>query len=63
MFCFMSIKRLVFSTGKALLKNTTRMGGDFSANLKDLPLKVRKEYGGTFALEIRPKAYRLFDKK
>lgn len=63
MFCFMSIKRLVFSTCKALLRNTTRMGGDFLANQKDLALEGRKEHGVTFALEIEPTVYSLFDKK
>ena len=55
MFCFMSIKRLVFSNSKALIKNTTWMGGDFLANLKDQALLLRKEHGVTFALEIRQK--------
>lgn len=41
MFCFMSIKRLVLSIGKALIKNTTRMGGDYLSNLKGPALLVR----------------------
>lgn len=38
MFCFMSIKRLVFTGSKALMENTTRMGGDFISNPKDMAL-------------------------
>jgi len=41
MFRFMSIKRLEFSNGKALIKNTTRMGGDFLANPQDPALLLR----------------------
>lgn len=41
MFCFMSIKRLVFRNSKALTKNTTRMGGDFLANPQDSALLLR----------------------
>jgi hypothetical protein len=41
MFCFMSIKRLVFSNSRALIKNTTRMGGDFLPKLKGLALLLR----------------------
>lgn len=45
----------MFSNSKALIKNTTWMGGDFLANLKDQALLLRKEHGVTFALEIRQK--------
>lgn len=45
----------MFSNSKALIKNTTRMGGDFSSNLKDLALLLRQEHGVTFAPEIRQK--------
>jgi len=41
MFRFGSIKRLMSSHSKVLLKNTTRMGGGFLANLKDLALLLR----------------------
>jgi len=37
----MSIKRWVFSNSKALIKNTTRMGGDFLSNLKGQALLLR----------------------
>lgn len=46
----------MFSSGKALIKNTTRMGGDFLSNLKGMALPARKEHGGTFAPEIKNKS-------
>ena len=41
MFCFMSIKRLVFSNSKALTKNTTQTGGDFLSKPQDPALLLR----------------------
>lgn len=55
MFRFGSIKRSVFSTSKALAKNTTQMGGDFLSNLKGLALLLRYEHEITFAAEMRQK--------